>query len=244
VTDDLRINRRLLQGQLEADGHRVFLAEDGVSALAIVKTQALDVVLLDLHMPGMDGIETTHQIRESQNATLPIIGVTANVSKQKAEECIAAGMNLVIDKPVDQIKLKTALYQVVGALTLPTPTKQLEKNAHTLFDESLARQHLDALGLEKFQELYKEAKISAFRRAQKLMSYNSDEFILVANDAHALVGLCANFGFTGLGSKVESLEAACGEGASDIIFEHLQQLDKEVEQAFLEFTSHFPEIKL
>ncbi|MBL4673700.1 MAG: response regulator [Arenicella sp.] len=244
VTDDLRINRKLLQGQLEADGHRVFLAEDGSAALIIVESQPIDVVLLDLHMPGMDGIETAHRIRESVHSSLPIIGVTANVSEQKAEECIAAGMNLVIDKPVDHVKLKTALYQVIDAIALPTTVKNSEKNNHRFFDERLAKQHLDALGPEKFQELYRDAKSSASRRARTLMSYNADEFILIANDAHALIGLCANFGFIGLSTRVESIEAACNAQAHDEIALLLEHLDREVEQAFSEFVSYFPRVTL
>jgi len=244
VTDDLRINRKLLQGQLEASNHRVMLADSGESALALLHAQAFDLVLLDVHMPGMDGIETTHRIREGRHSTLPIVGITANVSEQKIEECIAAGMNLVIGKPVDQIKLKTAISRVLNTSLPPTSISTLGESDHTLFDESLVKQHLEALGLDKFQELYTEAKSSACRRTYALVSHDSSDFSLISNDAHALAGLCANFGFIGLTARVESIEEACKQQSQSAVEKQRQYLEREVEQAFLEFTKHFLEAEL
>ena len=240
VTDDLKINRKLMAGQLGVSGHEVFLATDGFEALEIISNQTIDVLLLDLHMPGMDGIETTHQIREGENPDLPIIGVTANVSQQSREECIAAGMNLVITKPVDQNKLNAALRQVINHVQIDAPQSTRTTIVTDEIDEKLAAQHLDTLGQDKFQELYMEAHASATKRASKLTSYATSEFEKIQSDAHALVGLCANFGFTKLAEKVEAIENAGNEKSIEVIEALLKDLSADVEDTFTQFFQRFP----
>ena len=240
VTDDLKINRKLLHGQLESSGHETLLAEDGPTTLRILEHEKIDVVLLDLHMPGMDGIETTHLIRESDVPNIPVIGVTANVSEQKLDECLAAGMNLVITKPVDQLKLKAALHQVMTEEEVKQTEKMEPPSKDELLDLKLARQHLDALGHEQFQVLYDEAKTSAVRRAQELTKNDGKEFAQIRDDAHTLAGLCANFGFIKLGTIVEAIESASIEKSRHRLDGLTTNLHSEVTRTFDHFLSVFP----
>lgn len=99
VAEDNPINRAILQEQLEALGASVLTAEDGEEALLRWSPQAFDLVITDINMPRMNGYEFTHALRK-QGAQIPIIGVTANALREEGEQCLAAGMNAWVVKPL------------------------------------------------------------------------------------------------------------------------------------------------
>lgn len=102
VVDDHPINRRLLKGMLERAGYLVKSVESGEEALRIVSEFEIDLVLMDIHMPGMDGRTTTKRIRAEFDApknAIPIIAVSASVMESDIEACRQAGMDGFIAKP-------------------------------------------------------------------------------------------------------------------------------------------------
>ncbi|MBB3900411.1 ATP-binding protein [Roseococcus suduntuyensis] len=104
VADDIAPNRILMRALLSAAGHQVSLATNGAEALAQVEAGQFDAVLMDVRMPGMDGLEATRRIRALPpplNRT-PVIAVTASAMSEEVEECRAAGMDAHIAKPVDR----------------------------------------------------------------------------------------------------------------------------------------------
>ena len=102
MVDDELLNRDVLQRRLERAGYRVLTADSGRSALAIAAAQHVDLVLLDVMMPGMDGIETLRQLRRSRSVSeLPIIMVTAKDSTEDVVEALEAGANDYMTKPID-----------------------------------------------------------------------------------------------------------------------------------------------
>ena len=114
VVDDEPLNRDVLQRRLERVGYRVLTADSGPAALAIAAAQRVDLVLLDVMMPGMDGIETLRQLRQSRSVSeLPVIMVTAKDSTEDVVEALDAGANDYITKPVDfavaQARIRTQL---------------------------------------------------------------------------------------------------------------------------------------
>ena len=85
---------------LEKLGYAADLAEDGFEAIEFCKTQAYDVILMDLQMPKMGGLEATAALRNQQaTRSVPIIALTANAQSCDRERCIAAGMNDFLTKP-------------------------------------------------------------------------------------------------------------------------------------------------
>ena len=100
IVDDNRINRIVTQRILEKRDFECYLAESGEEALDIIKIQQLDIVLMDVNMPGMNGMETTLKIREF-DAHLPVIALTAVEVEEMREEILRAGMNDIIHKPYD-----------------------------------------------------------------------------------------------------------------------------------------------
>jgi len=105
VVDDDRINQTVATSLLSRDGHRVVAVDNGAAALACISREKFDVVLMDLGMPEMDGLETTRRLR-SIESSLPVIGLTAHVLPEQQVACREVGMNAVIHKPFQAEKLK------------------------------------------------------------------------------------------------------------------------------------------
>lgn len=112
VVDDDAINRVVASALLTRDGHRVTTVDNGTAALMRIIQEPFDLVLMDLGMPGMDGMEATRRLRAS-GATLPVIGLTAHVLPEQQQACIQAGMNAVLHKPVQAAKLNKVLAAVL-----------------------------------------------------------------------------------------------------------------------------------
>ena len=104
VAEDVEINREIIEALLESTGISIDFAENGLQAVEMAISRRYDAVLMDVQMPKMDGLEASRQIRSARppgSARLPIIAMTANVFKNDIEECLSAGMDDHIGKPLD-----------------------------------------------------------------------------------------------------------------------------------------------
>jgi len=112
VVDDHDINRRALRQMLEAFGARVETAEDALTALAMAERSVFDAILMDVRMPGVDGLEATRRLRASRaNKATPVIAVTGAVSPEEIAACREAGMTGWVEKPVNARELYAALFE-------------------------------------------------------------------------------------------------------------------------------------
>lgn len=110
LVEDNRINQEVAAEILRQYGAEVTLADHGADALELITGPGFDVVLMDLHMPVMDGFEATRRIREQyDSSTLPVIAMTAAVMQDDRERCTAAGMVDFVAKPVNPLELLTVL---------------------------------------------------------------------------------------------------------------------------------------
>jgi CheY-like chemotaxis protein len=132
LAEDGVVNQQVAMGFLEMRGHQVVVASTGKEALAALEKQPFDVVLMDVHMPELDGIEAAMAIRAKEQTTgqhLPIIALTASAMKGDRERCLAAGMDGYVSKPFSAQELFEAVERrVTVALAsntpgLPTPPK-------------------------------------------------------------------------------------------------------------------------
>jgi CheY-like chemotaxis protein/HPt (histidine-containing phosphotransfer) domain-containing protein len=116
VAEDNRVNQQVAVGMLERAGHNATVAENGREVLALLEHEAFDVVLMDVQMPELDGLETTVAIREQERTAgghLPVVALTAHAMKGDAERCLAAGMDAYLPKPLQPRELAEAIAKVV-----------------------------------------------------------------------------------------------------------------------------------
>jgi signal transduction histidine kinase/CheY-like chemotaxis protein len=118
LAEDNPVNRTLAIRVLERRGHTVLVAENGCEALEILARERVDVILMDIQMPEMDGFQATAAIREKEKASgghVPIVALTANAMRGDAERCLARGMDAYLAKPFRIADLDRVLGEVMGA---------------------------------------------------------------------------------------------------------------------------------
>lgn len=116
VADDNRTNRNVLAAILESAGHQVIMVTDGDEALEALEQGGVDILLLDVNMPRLNGIDACSMWRQIEGGRqhLPIIGVTADATSETEQKCKNAGMDLRITKPVDAKLLLASIEQYCG----------------------------------------------------------------------------------------------------------------------------------
>jgi CheY-like chemotaxis protein len=116
LAEDNLVNQRLVVRLLEKLGHTMLIANTGHEVLTILDQQPVDLILMDVQMPEMDGLEATAVIREQEHRRgghLPIIALTAHAMKGDQERCLAAGMDSYVSKPINVQTLSEAISLVL-----------------------------------------------------------------------------------------------------------------------------------
>jgi CheY-like chemotaxis protein/nitrogen-specific signal transduction histidine kinase len=216
LVEDNATNRRVAELFLERAGCRVLQAADGADALAMLSGQAVDLVLMDVQMPVMDGLEATRRIRAEApgGGRVPIVGLTASALKEQVEACRAAGMDDVIAKPIERERLDAMLERYAPAIGTRTgrhvirpPAERAPATAGEIsrarFDEVTMGDAVLARGLiESFEE---SAEKSCAELAAALGRH---DFAAARRAAHTLVGASANLGAVRLEAVAAALEQA------------------------------------
>ncbi len=125
VVEDNQVNQLLATVLLGKAGHRVDIAANGLEALDAVRRRAYDIILMDVQMPEMDGIEATRRIRAMAGpaSRVPIIAMTANAMKGDRERLLAAGMTDYVSKPIDKAQLFQAIAACIGGMPATMPAE-------------------------------------------------------------------------------------------------------------------------
>ncbi len=122
LVEDNRINQKIATRLLEGEGHRVTTAENGKQGVESFREGGFDMILMDVQMPEMDGLEATRAIRGLEGGTgrhIPIIAMTAHAMKGDREACLEAGMDAYVSKPVVVADLRQAILDVTSRLAQP-----------------------------------------------------------------------------------------------------------------------------
>ena len=117
IVEDNKISQIVTQNILDKIGYTSIIAEDGAKAVEIVKKQDFDLILMDLNMPFLNGYEATRIIRKT-NQTVPIIALTASELEEVEKNCLAAGMNDAINKPLSKKNLEDIIYKNISSDSL------------------------------------------------------------------------------------------------------------------------------
>jgi CheY-like chemotaxis protein len=116
VAEDNRVNQLVVTRMMEKQGHTVTVSASGREAIEALTRDNFDVILMDIHMPELDGLQATRMIRAREQYTghhIPIIAVTAFAMKGDAEKCLEAGMDAYISKPIRASELFLKINQLV-----------------------------------------------------------------------------------------------------------------------------------
>jgi CheY-like chemotaxis protein len=124
LVDDNHINQKVAAHLLQKQGHTVHLADNGREALDLLDRTAVDLVLMDVQMPEMDGLEATARIRAREQGTdrhLPIVALTAQALPEDRDMCLQAGMDVYLTKPIQAQPLLLAVEEALNRALIPMP---------------------------------------------------------------------------------------------------------------------------
>ena len=118
VAEDNRMNQLLIESILEKFETYPIIAQNGYEALKCIVARKPDLILMDVQMPGMDGIAATKAIREKYGNDIPIVAMTAHVLEQEKQNCLQAGMNKYLIKPINEAALIATINELIGELNM------------------------------------------------------------------------------------------------------------------------------
>jgi len=128
LVEDNKLNQRVAQGMLAKLGCQSEKAGNGIQALDCLEEEKFDLVFMDLQMPEMGGLEAVVKLREGhagqQNRNVPVIAMTAHASRKDRKNCLAAGMNDYVPKPISSLLIAQAMKRVLMPVTEPTDEGQ------------------------------------------------------------------------------------------------------------------------
>jgi signal transduction histidine kinase/CheY-like chemotaxis protein len=212
VVDDHPVNQEFAIEALRRLGHRVTPASNGEEALRLLRQQRFDLVLLDIQMPGLDGLEVTRRFRaDEQPPRTPIVALTAHTTREMRDRCIAAGFDSVLAKPVSQASLAAVLHDTPEIVPAPPEDDVLAAVGGNM--KLLAR--VRAAFAEQTPRLLQGIRDAIGSRDASAISRN----------AHTIKGAVSNFGATGAVNAASEVERAGKEEAIDRAAELLPILE-------------------
>ncbi len=244
LVEDNELNQQVAREFLTKGGLTVSVAQNGQEAVDQVRQQHFDAVLMDMHMPVMDGLEATRQIRAlPDGGTVPIIAMTAAAMEMDKVSCAAAGMNAHIAKPIEPQALADTLLQWIqprndldqGA-DLPNPALQpLDSQALAQLAQALPQVDVGSALVRVMGNLplYRKLLAAFAQRHQNSSAllqslWQSDEREALYMEAHNLKGEANNLGCTALAQAAEALCQAVRSQAPGLLSETLGVLNQEL----------------
>ncbi len=212
LVDDSKANRRIAGGLLEKLGQLVTYAESGEHAVSLATTTRFDLIFMDLHMPGINGLEATRRIH-SEQPNVPIVAMTADVLKEKIQDCLDKGMAGFVPKPVRSTNLLDCLLKMSGQSNIQDDKsteltgQAAAKKEYPLLDLELISDIREHLGENKVAEIITicrnalEDFIDICKRRQERGGTNFN-----SESVHCLTGVAGNYGMVRLHQCARKLE--------------------------------------
>ncbi len=244
LIEDIAANQMIVATVLRREGHMVDLASSGLDALAKIGCTAYDIVLLDIFMPGIDGLETARRIRAMPQVpkSLPLVALTANVSEEDQAGYIAAGMNDLVPKPVERVMLIRTLAKHVwagrrtGVLALPpapaATAPSVPSKKEDIIDIARVQSWRSGLRAAVCDALFTDC----LRQLRDLVpplvtALQSHDPAAVHRATHAMLGVSANYGLAGLEAAVRSIASAPTAFAPERQIARINEAIAQAEQA-------------
>jgi len=246
LVEDHVVNQQLATTLLTRWGHQVTLAGNGQLALDALAQHRFDLVLMDMMMPVMDGLEATRRFRASeQGPRTPIVAMTANAMQGDRDSCIAAGMDDYISKPIETTELQRLLQRYVAGAVIE-PEQRVNQRVDTLnellaasgFDYDLALAESD----QEVVDIIAEAFVDQWPRDKQKMeqALADSDLIPVLHVAHALKGTVAMFGARPAVELAQRVELLAERGGTIGMPELIDALNAEVDQLVVALLRSLP----
>lgn len=220
VAEDNPVNRMVAEGVLADLGYSVLIVADGVQALTALAGEVFDAVLMDCHMPEMDGYQATRELRRREGAgrRTPVIAMTAAVLAENRGLCLAAGMDDFVAKPLDVEHLRETLRHWIpdtsapqASTTAPHPEAPTELGAVSPSRLEVLRGIGPADGWGVLPTVVRAFLDTSSRQLAELQAAaDAADQETVRSVAHRLRGAAANLGADWLAAACASLEADAG----------------------------------
>jgi CheY-like chemotaxis protein len=240
LVEDNHVNQQVALSMLKKWGHRIDVAWNGLEALAAVKQQDYDLVLMDIQMPEMDGITATQHIRrlDGKRASVPIVAVTANAMQGDRERFLAAGMDDYIAKPIN----RDTFYMVVHRYAPPQQTGQPEppealiqsETITPLLGDEVLSYLMQELSGETVSELIDEYMThSSTLLSQALVASEEQDAKNVEYAVHTLKGMSGALGALRVVDICQHILETCRNQGTQQIGPHLNGLSGATEETQL-----------
>jgi signal transduction histidine kinase/CheY-like chemotaxis protein/HPt (histidine-containing phosphotransfer) domain-containing protein len=213
VAEDVEINQEIIRAILEGASHRVDVVSDGGQAVMAVQNAHYDLVLMDVQMPLVDGLQATRAIRAlgGRVGQIPIVALTANVYAEQVKGFLKAGMNAHLGKPIQRAHLLSTVDRWVAAgVQAPAPSEG-RREGEAIIDERTYGDLVALMGPDRVVRLLNQL-------AEQLRSNPSDQIASgvdrekLAAYAHRIVSSAGMLGFRNLSAVCRDLESACLDG--------------------------------
>ena len=210
VVDDVEANRRLAQAMLRRFGHFSEAASSGLEAVEKAVAGRYDIVLMDIQMPGINGIEAARRIRERLGAVPRIIAVTANDLPGDRERCRAAGMDTYVTKPIQMEALRAAIEHSASGEARPSARPAVAGPIDWRRIDSL--KPFDADGSMVSGAIASFLADAPDRIEAIRATHAAGDAAGLASASHALKGAAANIGAAQLEELARAIESFAQEG--------------------------------
>ena len=216
LVEDNAVNQMLAMAILKKADHRVDLATDGVEGVKSVRNNLYDVLIMDIQMPNMDGLEATRQIRamdDPNKANVHIVAITANALLGDRETCLSAGMNDYLAKPIDQKRLLAALEQVCSDTPVEPEHNHADDDKESVIDDAVFHKLEETVGSEALANMATITLASAPVTMALIQAANDEgDLEKMYREAHDMGNNFGIFGTVQLNAHIVELTKACREG--------------------------------
>jgi signal transduction histidine kinase/CheY-like chemotaxis protein len=231
VAEDHPVNRAYLEAVLDKLGHQSLFAENGEEAVRAAQQQDFDIVLMDLHMPVMDGFAATRAIRALPlpRGAMPIVALTADAFQESQDQARQAGMDEMLTKPAHLPQLRELLtrYGGTGSPTPPAGLPPPVDGSADIVDRAMVAQFHASLSPQKYATLlasFFDAHAGTVLRLRELVA--AGDRSSVWSQVHALKGAALSLGLRAVVEHAEALKQAAADGDHPALAPKLEELER------------------
>jgi two-component system sensor histidine kinase TorS len=248
MVEDDATNSMVTNSYLQHLGHHVIATDSGEEALTLLDKGGMSLALLDISLPGIDGLTILNYIRRHADediAKLPVIAMSAHVFSEEVDYYLCAGMNGFLGKPFSLEDLEHAIVQAIGGheVIITNTSQPSDHSKINPFDTSVIENDISRLGLDSVEKLTTLFFQSAGQlKAELIVAMEQEDFEKLARLAHRMNGAAGNFGLLRLCALLARIETQASNG-SKLTSALLEQFQIDFNDAIAALTTYLAEQK-